>query len=306
MRDQNNFQQRTWLNQLGQIYFPKRFPSQGSVLLLDGHVNDQFFWNVKTGTLPLHRLLYEYYRDQVDAFVWYGYPTDENGAPMISRSTQMHLTYEFCPIPIPQPGLSVPYQDANTFEDPLGAIQLDLNDVAQKFRNEIQGQSCFRRDPLAAIQEIQELLLSLPEGRRAVVVFGDVFWRIDNNQILSILRKWPEICQTRHHLIVFALSSDRLSWIDTCFDRAQKGVSRLLVDGPTTDEVKAFMIQQALLNKQDYFDWRILDKLVTQLAERCESPEKGLKWLVREYIPNIIQTNHTFLGKDWYKKYILK
>ncbi len=278
---------RSWLKRLHNAYAPSEYGAQGFVLLLDGHRDDLFFSDVEHPAVPLYRLLYDRFCDAVDAFVWYKV-AGEGG----------QLSYEFNHLANETAEPSAAQRSGETSDDILDDLIGGIEDDTEAWKAQHAGRTTRTCIPQEAIREITPLLRR-SEGR-VVVVFQDVFWAINEDTLLAQLRTWPELCQTNHHLVVFALARDDLPWIRQCFDPVRsKGVKQLTVDGPTSEEVKVYLILRHLQTRQHLFDWSLLDDIATHLAQNVGAkPSEGFKSLVKSHIPNFEESGQP-LDQSW-------
>jgi adenylate kinase family enzyme len=298
-----SFKRRACLQRIEQLYPPKQSTSHGAVILLDVHIEDLFFSSPTRPAVPLHQLLLDTYRSSVDAFVVYG-SRDAHGNPEVDEEARQRLNYEFNRFPSASPA-AVPVSNrpasgssANSLLDDLDA---DIQQDRSQFQVQSQGRTTRNCSPADALREMHRLL-NAPPGRRALIIFEDVFWAISDDDVLTRLRAWPSLCQTRNHLVVFALSQTNLSWIQVAFGEGRsKGVERLTVDGPTADEVKAVLLQRYLVTRRGLFEWTILDEIANALAEVLAPPEKGLQELARRILPEAEKDSGIF-NRAWLEK----
>ena len=291
---------RQWLERLDQLYNPAQFDAQGLVLLLDGHVDDLFFCDMAHPQVRLYELLLERFRSVVDAFIWYSVAGDE-------EEPGGKLQYEFNRFPstVASPATPLP-SPTPTRLGLLNNLAAGLAQDRDQWLREHEGRTSRTCSPQEAIRDVHKLLTAR-SGQRAVIVFQDVNWLLgeQDQDVLQRLIAWPELCQTRYHLVVFALKRPDLPWIETCFPTRTKGVVRLSVDGPTSEEVKAFLIQRTLETNRDFFDWQSLDEIAGRLAAIWGAdPAGGLRTLARVEIPKLeqhCQQTGTKLDEKWLK-----
>lgn len=277
-------QTRQWLNHLRQdIYDPDRFSSQGCVLLLNGHVDDLFFNNLQQPAIPLYQVLLNQYSksNKVDAFVWY---------QSTARGGELH--YEFNRFPSATTSTPPPPAPSSGLLDDLLE---DIEDDRAAWQEQHEGRAMRACIPQDAIREITNLLEV--KGQRAVVVFHDARWSIEENDILLQLQEWPRLCQDNHHLVVFGLRSTELRWVKYCFAQSHKGVRSLTVEGPTADEVKAYLVYHGLQRQKQFFDWQLLDEVSTQLAFLAGEPTEGFREVMRVANSTVEQNVH--LNRAW-------
>lgn len=291
----SKIQSRKWLESLDQLYNPAQFTSQGMVLLLDGHVNDLFLDNALQPAVPLPQLLLARFRRAVDAFAWYQV-SGESGT----------LQYEFNRFPtgnVIQSTSARPPATSGVLADLEQALNSDRWDWQQRH----EGRASRTCVPQEAIHEIDRLLNTPTTTQRAIIVFQDVFWAIQEDAVLGKLRTWPDLCLARHHLVVFALGRDDLTWIRVCFGQERMGVKRLSVDGPPAEEVKAYLIQRCLKSGREFFAWQSLDEVAAHLAKNVAArPGEGFRSLVLVHVPgfekqaqDMAERGAPILDKTW-------
>lgn len=263
-------QTRQWLHDLQEkVFNPDRYTSQGTVLLLDGHVDDLFFVGVHQPELPLYQTLLNHFgrSQKVDAFIWY---------QTTARGGELH--YEFSRFPVADSSHSTPSPQRHS-AGLLDDVFVELEDDRATWQAQHEGRSVRSCIPQDAIREITPLLEI--KGYRAVVVFHDVRWSVEEESVLLQLQEWPRLCQNNHHLVVFGLRSPELRWIKHCFNLTHKGVRQLTVTGPTADEVKAYLLYRYLRAQKPLFDWLFLDDIAGCLALQAAEPTEGFREVIR-------------------------
>lgn len=264
-------QSRQWLEQLTEhIFNPNLYSNEGSVLLLNGHVDDLFFNDIKQPEVPLYQTLFERFRHspKIDAFVWY----------QMTPSGLGELCYEFNRFPDVNGNVNLP-TPSNT-SDFLADLDSELQADSLEWQAQNEGRTTRNCSFEEAIREITRLLSI--KGYRAVVFFHDVQnWGIQDHGVLNQLQAWPSLCQDNYHLVVLGLRLRDLSWVKTCFPQDNKGVKRMAVAGPPPNEVKAYLIYRYLQEQQTLFDCHLLDDISTQFSLRATEPENGFREVIK-------------------------
>jgi hypothetical protein len=279
-------QTRQWLDQLRQdIYDPDRFSSHGCVLLLDGHVDDLFLSNLKQPAIPLYQVLLDQYSKskKVDAFIWY---------QTTARGGELHYEFNRFPnaaMPAPPPP---PAPSSRLLDDLLA----DIEDDRAAWQEQHEGRTSRVCIPQEAIRDITNLLEV--KGKHAVIVFHDVLWSIDEDNVLLQLQDWSRLCQDNNHLVVFGLRSTDLRWVKHCFPKSRRGVQYLSVDGPTAEEIKAYLIYRQLKERRHFFAWHLLNEIATQLSLLATEPTKGLREIIR-LSSSTLDQNGALLDRSW-------
>jgi AAA+ superfamily predicted ATPase len=283
-------QPRKWLVRLSEFYDPVKYPNQGCVLILTGHTDDLMYWSDTQPGLSLTQVLLEQFRSSVDAFASYRY-AGRNGNLQWEFNTMLNDTATT----VATPESPAPSSASNVLGDLIESVRTDEMEWSQNNR----GKSNRVCDPQEAIRDVHNLLES--RRGRAVVIFEDVFWQIEDDRVLGLLMEWPRLCRTNYHLVVFALRRDDLRWIGTCFEPKTKGVRYLEVDGPTPDEVKALLIRNSLVHNKEFFEWELLDEIADRLAKVYAEPGEGYSTLFTELIPNTLRTPGSMMNAEWLK-----
>jgi hypothetical protein len=272
-------QTRQWLQHLRkQVFDPEQFSKQGCVLLLDGHVDDLFFASLEQPAIHLPQVLLNQFQNsgKVDAFIWY---------QVTARGGELH--YEFNRFPNAAAPPAPPPAPSSDLLDDLVA---DLEEDRSEWQEQHGGRSMRVCIPQDAIREVTTLLEI--KGQRAIVVFHDVRWSVDEDSVLLQLQQWPRLCQDNHHLVVFGLRSPDLRWAQHCFGASHKGVRRLSVEGPTADEIKAHLLQRSLQAQWPLADWQLLDDIAHQLAFLASEPTEGFREVIRLFDAALDQGTH--------------
>jgi AAA+ superfamily predicted ATPase len=265
-------QSRQWLQQLTENTFdPNLYSYQGAVLLLNGHVDDRFFIDVKQPEILLYQTLLERFRHspKIDAFVWY----------QMTASGFGELHYEFNRFPDIDGNVNVSTPSSGS--DLLADLNSQLIVDSLEWQAQNEGRTTRNCNFEEAIQEVTRRFLTI-KGYRAVVFFHDVEnWGIQDHSVLNQLQAWSNLCLDNYHLVVFGLRSRDLSWVKTCFGQNKKGVTRMGVAGPPPSEVKAYLIYRHLQEQQTLFDWHLLDDIATQFSFRAAEPENGFREVIK-------------------------
>ncbi len=278
-------QTRQWLNHLRQeIYDPDRFSSQGCVLLLDRHVDDLFFNSVTQPAIPLYQVLLNQYGNskKVDAFIWY---------QVTARGGELH--YEFNRFP--NANMSTPPLPAPSF-GLLDDLVADIEDDRVAWQEQHEGQATRTCIPQEAIRDVTNLLEV--KGQRAIIVFHDVLWSIEEDSVLLQLQDWSRLCQDNNHLVVIGLRSSDLRWVKHCFPQSRRGVQYRSVEGPTPEEIKGYLIYRQLKERRYFFAWQFLDEIATQLSLLAVEPTKGLREIIR-LSDSTLDQNGAHLDRAW-------
>ncbi|MGB8646363.1 MAG: ATP-binding protein [Anaerolineae bacterium] len=271
----NGIAPRKWLERVDELYLPQMHPGQGLVLLLSGHHDDEFFLNHAHPKVRLHEILLTHFGPSLDVFArhWHG-----------DKGYLLHFEFNRL-LPANQPAApapAAPRSPASRLETIKGHISQDQSE----FLKAQQGRSTLTRTPQEAIHEIDRVLKRRAD-HGSVILFEDVYWDIDRSEDLDLLFQWPKLCRDNNHLVIFALQQTDLPWVTKIFARpGLKGVEQLAVDGPTADEIKAALIYVHLRERDDFFNWSVLDEIAAYFASNYAVHEKvGLTYLMNSEIP---------------------